>query len=107
MRTVVEDRWLLPCVLGRGRLDEPLERQLNAGGDDERGDAVLGGLEHLGRLVLDDVEALPAWRSSRAGSAASVTKTWERGKLPELREKKCCGLRHGTALARVTFQAQY
>ena len=56
-RTVIEDRRLLPCVLWRRRLDEPLEGELDAGGDDERCDAVSGGLEDLGRLVLDDVEA--------------------------------------------------
>ena len=55
--TIVEDGRLLPCMLRRGRLDEPLEGELNARGDDERGDAILGHLDHLRRLVLDDVEA--------------------------------------------------
>ena len=53
VRTVVENGRLLPCVLGRGRLDEPLEGELNARRDDERGDAILPGQIDL-RFGLDE-----------------------------------------------------
>ena len=66
-RTVIEDGRLFPCVLRRGRLDEPLERELNARGNHQRRDAVLGHLEHLWRLVLDHVEAGAAITERRGG----------------------------------------
>ena len=47
-------------MLRRGRLDEPLEGELDARGDDEWGDTILSGLEHLRWLVLDHVEARAA-----------------------------------------------
>ena len=76
-------------MLGRGRLDEPLEGELNARRDDERGDAILGHLEHLRRLVLDDIEARAACRGGerklprhRAAMAASQ-RGWKRNELGE------------------------
>ena len=56
-------------MLRRRRLDEPLEGQLNAGGDDEGRDAIRGGLEHLRRVVLDDKEARPATRGGEKKAA--------------------------------------
>ena len=70
--TIVEDGRLLPCVLGRRRLGEPLQGQLDAGGNDERGDAVRGGLEHLRRLILHNIEA------RAAGASEQCTRCGER-----------------------------
>lgn len=74
-RTVVEDGRLLPGVLRRRRLDQPLEGELDARGDDGRGDTVSGHLNHVGLLVVDDVEAGAVGQGARRSQVQGEQKT--------------------------------